>query len=582
MVTPTPPVRKKHWSAHLAHRYAYWTYGFAIMLLSVVAAQLFYPYEHALPLARVGDVPVGGKSYQKVIDSLRQRYGDQPLTVTLPDTEPVVTSTAKVGITPHYDAATNAVTQYSRTARLVPFSFVYKLFVNRVDIGYGIEKERLDQFVNDIAERCTRSPRDAQLGFRAGQVTLQKAETGRRCTPQVVRDALASVSLAQAELTADLTPVAMAPERTDAMMQPHLVEAQSIVERGLHIASSEEQLQVPHEELASWLTVATSGEQGLRLELNSQRVRTYLKQLDSQLVIKPGVTTVTYQDGVEVVRQTGLPGRLVDTALTEERIETALFGEAAVPVAWVAFSEVAPRVQENRTYTKTAQGVQALLEQWDRANSGSYGIIVRDLSGRGLNGQLNPNRDFVTASTFKMFLAYAAFHFAEAGQYRLDDRTNTGLSVQACIDEMILHSTNECALALMDKVGWSRVHHFIRGQFPATSLDNGASTDGEKHTTVRDETAFLQRLTTGQLTMSRAHHDYLLDLMKRQIYRDGIPAGVPGVTVADKVGFYAGYKHDVAIIYGPKGPYILAVLSYGGADWRFSDLSRQVAELLAR
>lgn len=70
--------------------------------------------------------------------------------------------------------------------------------------------------------------------------------------------------------------------------------------------------------------------------------------------------------------------------------------------------------------------------------------------------------------------------------------------------------------------------------------------------------------------------DRLLGYMKRQIWRSGIPSGVPGVTVADKVGFYNGYIHDVAIVYAPKGAYILAIMSYGGSNPNMSELSKRV------
>jgi len=126
------------------------------------------------------------------------------------------------------------------------------------------------------------------------------------------------------------------------------------------------------------------------------------------------------------------------------------------------------------------------------------------------------------------------------------------------------------------------VHNFIRGQFPSTIIDNGVSSDGDKHSTVRDEVTFQTRLNAGTLEINGDNHAYLLNLLKRQVYRGGIPVGVPGVTVANKVGFYNGYKHDIAVIYGPKGTYQLGIMSYGGADWRFADLSRKVAEIMNR
>lgn len=560
----------------------YWWLGGGVVVLAVVAGQLMYPYERSLPLARIGDVDVSNRSYQQVIDLAREHYADIPLSLDIPGINSIETSTAQAGITPRYSDAAQAVTHYSLKARLVPFSFVYKLFVNRVNIGHDIEQERFAGFAREVAEKCRIAPKDAELGFAAGEVILKSAVEGQECSEGDIRQALETVSLTKERAAAQIKTIKLQPTRTDQKMREQLMTAQAVVERGLVVGSPDKQWTVTDEELAGWLTVDQADDGSLSLELNSKKTAAYLKKLDSDLVRQPGTTTITYLDGLEVKRDIGTPGRVVDEKITLERIESVLFGDDVSTVAWVQLTDVPPVVRAVHTYSKTSKGVQALVAQWDREHRGRYGIIVRDLSGRNLNGSLNADMDFLTASTYKMFLAYATFNYVESGKASLSTRTSTGLSVQGCIDEMILHSTNECATALMDLVGWSRVHHFIKRQFPSTSLDNGASADGEKHTTVRDEVTFLQRLNSHNLEMNSSHHDYLLGLMKRQIYRDGIPAGIPGTAVANKVGFYAGYKHDVAIIYGPKGTYLLGILSYGGADWEFADLSRKVAGLMNR
>jgi beta-lactamase class A len=207
--------------------------------------------------------------------------------------------------------------------------------------------------------------------------------------------------------------------------------------------------------------------------------------------------------------------------------------------------------------------------------------MVRDLSGKGMNAEFNGDRDFVTASTFKMFLAYAVLHKVETGELTMDSQTDMGLSARACIEEMILHSTNACALSLFNLAGWDYVHNFIKGQFPSTSLKNSANADNEKHSTVRDETNYFIKLNAGQL-MNGDNTNYLLGLFKRQVYRSGIPKGVPGVVVANKVGFYDGYKHDVGLVYANRGTYVLGFLSFGGNDGQIADLSGQVYSLLNR
>jgi beta-lactamase class A len=250
-------------------------------------------------------------------------------------------------------------------------------------------------------------------------------------------------------------------------------------------------------------------------------------------------------------------------------------------MAEIALKVLPAVVVEQRDYTQTAAGVQAILAHWDQQHAGRYGLMVIDLSGRNLGAAHNGSMDFVTASTFKAFLAYAVLYDVERGRIGLDTRTDMGLSVRACIDEMIIRSTNECASSLQRLIGVRHAHDVVRATFPSTILDNSLSGDGDKHTTPADLGQFFVRLQAGQL-LDSGHTDYLLGLFKSQRYRSGIPAGVPGVTVADKVGFYNGYIHDAGIVYAPGGAYVLVAMSQGGVMTSYADLSARVYALIGR
>ncbi|HEU5187065.1 MAG TPA: serine hydrolase, partial [Candidatus Saccharimonadales bacterium] len=153
--------------------------------------------------------------------------------------------------------------------------------------------------------------------------------------------------------------------------------------------------------------------------------------------------------------------------------------------------------------------------------------------------------------------------------------TDIGWTVDACLTEMIVNSTNPCSVSFLNLMGWAETQRLVtEAGFTTTLIDNGCCQ--EKHSTVRDETNFLLRLNAGTL-LDAGGTERLLGMLKRQVWRSGIPSGVPrGTVVADKVGFYAGYIHDVAIVYAPKGTYILGVMSYGGSNPSMAELSRRV------
>jgi beta-lactamase class A len=62
----------------------------------------------------------------------------------------------------------------------------------------------------------------------------------------------------------------------------------------------------------------------------------------------------------------------------------------------------------------------------------------------------------------------------------------------------------------------------------------------------------------------------MVEILKRQKFNDGIPAGLPaGTAVAHKTGTITLIHHDAAIVYGPR-PYVLVILVRGIQDQKES------------
>jgi beta-lactamase class A len=121
-------------------------------------------------------------------------------------------------------------------------------------------------------------------------------------------------------------------------------------------------------------------------------------------------------------------------------------------------------------------------------------------------------------------------------------------------------------------VGWPTLHSYAR------SLGlSGTTLSPVNTTTATDIANLLMQLYNGQLINNPEHTNQLMGYMKSQTYRSGIPAGVPGTAVANKVGFNPGIWNDAAIVYGPKSTYVLVVLSNSGSS-AIKDLSSRLAE----
>ena len=85
-------------------------------------------------------------------------------------------------------------------------------------------------------------------------------------------------------------------------------------------------------------------------------------------------------------------------------------------------------------------------------------------------------------------------------------------------------------------------------------------------------------LATGQISLNQSSQNRLIDALKRNEFRQGVPAGATG-QVADKVGFLNGLLHDAAIVYSPSGTYALSVMTDGSSWAKIAELTREIEKL---
>jgi beta-lactamase class A len=175
------------------------------------------------------------------------------------------------------------------------------------------------------------------------------------------------------------------------------------------------------------------------------------------------------------------------------------------------------------------------------------------------------------ASTYKLFVGYSALKRVDDGSMHLADQVN-GTTLDDCIQKMIVQSDNECAIALGEMIGWNTIVDDGKA-IGANELD---WTD-DAHGSVSDCVALLGALANNEV-LSQTSRDYYLDLMKNQIYRQGIPAGTQ-FDVADKVGFLGAQLNDAAIVYSPNLTHVLVIYTNGESWETIAEITRQIESL---
>lgn len=215
------------------------------------------------------------------------------------------------------------------------------------------------------------------------------------------------------------------------------------------------------------------------------------------------------------------------------------FSENISETREVNTAEILQEIDKKQRLEKWQQFSSELTERYTNKN---YAIAFANINEPDFSLEINANQEFIAASTYKLFAAYAMFQ--------------TG-SPPECLDTMIIDSDNDCPQTFLRSYGWSKLTQ------DAKSI--GAEHtyfDADTHTTANDLIVILRQIYDGTL-LSKENNTRLINDMKQQVYRNGIPAGIPEAEVADKVGFLDDLLHDAGIVYSPKGDFILAILTDG-------------------
>lgn len=219
------------------------------------------------------------------------------------------------------------------------------------------------------------------------------------------------------------------------------------------------------------------------------------------------------------------------------------------------------------------------LTTFVKTHRGTYSIVVIHPETGRILGAVNPDKEFFTASIYKLHVAYDGYRAIDAGRYRGTQPYLGGYTRAQCLDAMIRSSYSPCAERWWTELGRER-------------LDELAESRGFTHTdlvglrsTARDSAGLLRLVYLGT-GLSSASQRAFLDSMRDQPakYRAGLPSGMPGQTVYDKVGWNLDHEwHDVAIVdFGAGRRVIVAAFTTGAGYANVRALGRLVATRLTR
>ena len=181
--------------------------------------------------------------------------------------------------------------------------------------------------------------------------------------------------------------------------------------------------------------------------------------------------------------------------------------------------------------------------------------------------------------------ALSAEDDSEAGLYK---RVGQPVTYRELCELMITVSSNLATNILIDRLSPQRIQQtsvelgaggmqVVRG----VEDDKAYQAGRNNTTTARALLVLMQAIAEGR-AVSPAASKEMVEILKRQKFNDGIPAGVPaGTAVAHKTGEISTVNHDAAIVYAAR-PYVLVVLVRGldakAREKLIADVSRAVHE----
>ncbi len=244
-------------------------------------------------------------------------------------------------------------------------------------------------------------------------------------------------------------------------------------------------------------------------------------------------------------------------------------------------------------FTKTKDEIEDYLQAEEKkGNLYDYSFYYRDLN-TGLWFGANDSAEFLPASLFKLPIAIAAYKQAEDDPYFLDKRLQY---TQEIADRNILIQLN--AQSTLSVGSFYSVKELIN--IMLTASDNGAKdlllnvmdmryieqlfsivtslspTDAMAYQISSRKYAHFLRMLYGSSYLNEEHSEFILSLLAKSTFKDGLAAGVPGnILIAHKFGAYQVEEkingreimtqqlHDCGVVYHQDRPYVFCLMTKG-------------------
>lgn len=572
--------------AHVSHHYFrvmpnkkhHRTLVWVVFLLCsfVVSAQMLYPNDRSLPLAKLEGAPIGWREDEALAGELAKRFDKTTIDITTASGETYSAKLATAGAEQQASVAIEALSQYPFAQRLMPFSILWQRpTVQSSSVIFSAVTVK--EFSKKAAAALSHSPINASLVLKEGVLVPKSDKDGQTVRAEDIQRALETHSQYKLGKTnVAIVPAAVVtPQTSSADFTAVRAAAEIALERTIALTINGDIIEPSSVDKASWLEIASDTSGDPKLALKVPALEKYLASLNKKYGKTAGFTEVSIVNGVETNRSIGKKGKSIDTAAAVKDIRSVLLRESPenTTLVQLTFADIAAGIRYNGRYTSTEEGLQAYVA--DTTRDGSIAIAIKQVDGNRWSAEGGAGESRVSASTFKLYVALYLFEEMKKGTTDWND-SMLDTTVSGCFDRMTIASTNPCAYEWLNKWGRSNLNQYLysKGFSTSTTFTNPTAT----HTSANDLRRYMLGLENGSL-VGGVYRDRLLHSLSSHPYRYGVPTGSAG-TVHDKVGFLWDYVHDAAIVSHPKGKYVIVVMTKGHSYAKIANITREVEKIM--
>jgi vancomycin resistance protein YoaR len=544
-----------------------------VIIAVIIAGQLAYPTDRALPFARIHDENMTLASHSHMARIITEQFASSKLRLVVGNDKAVTYDIRSAGAEPNTEQMIRSLTEYPIWQRLLPGSILWnRPHLVSADVYYVTDVLR--KFSDERSRELTFAPQNARLAIEKGKLVATEAVAGSMIKSDDLLAVISGQAIELGQTTTLVTPAMRKPaDRTAKDLDKVRRQAESVLAHIVTIATDQKTFSPSQEEIASWVVLSTASTGDVTLSIDKPKIIAYLDRLNKEVGTPAGQTNITIIDGREMGRTTGAMGRAIDASALSEQLAQALMTSERQIKQTASFVPVQPSVIFNSKYTATQAGLQAYIDDVSRQRN-MY-ISIRQLTGQMWQADTRATISIPSGSTYKLYVALVLFDRIDNGQIHWNDPM-LDTTVAGCFERMTVASTNPCAEKWIAEFGRQYINDFVhaRGFSGGTSFTTGSA----NQTTANDLTKYMIGLNDGSL-VGGANRDRLLDSLGRHPYRYGIPTGSAGA-VNDKVGFLWDYIHDTAIVRHPRGTYIMTIMTKGQSYGAIANVTREIERIM--